>query len=108
VQKLKLFGRQDPGQQGCPGDVRAGRVQAGYKAERHRIAAGRENDRNCRCGRLGCKGRRRRRPDQYVDRSPNQLCRQRWQPIMLSVGPTIVDREIPTFFVARLAKALAK
>ena len=74
-----------------------------------RVAAARENNRNCRrcrlrrpC-RLGPAGR-----DDHVYLAANQISRQCRQPIVLALCPTVFDRQIFAFDVAGFAQALAE
>jgi len=68
-----------------------------------------EDDRN-RGGRLlGCECRRAATGrDNHGYLSTNQIGRQRWQPIVVTIRPAEFDRDILAFDIANLAQALAE
>jgi hypothetical protein len=75
----------------------------------NRIAPGCEYDRNCGGGCLG--GERRRITAQGEDRGdllPDQVGRQRRQPLLVTVGRAILEQQSLAFDQARILEALAK
>jgi hypothetical protein len=106
VQDLKLFRDQRVDQEAHAGEVAAGPVETGDKAQLDRIGASKEDDWNgcgCRLGRHG------RGSAAYCydngDLAANKLGRKRWQPFVLILRPAILERHILSLDVASILQA---
>src|SRR5262249_61617920 len=94
-------------------DVEAGGVAGGPGRARGvpRLdgASADEDDRNAGGRRLrGPRGGRTSDGDDQVDAESDQLLRQAWQPLVVVVGPPVLDGEIPPFDVAEVPEPLSE
>jgi hypothetical protein len=92
-----------------PCQVAAWPREAGNKTQLDRVLADNEKDRD----RCGCRLSRQRRVGaarrgDHGDAPANQFVRQRWQPIVLTLGPAVFDRYVLALDEARLLQALAE
>src|SRR5262245_19698679 len=94
-------------QAGSAGDIAARPVKACHQAELHRIEAGGEHNGNCR-RRCPCGQHRNAICCDRVDLTADQLGRQRWQTIVLTLRPPILDCDVLSFNVAGVFQALAE
>ena len=46
--------------------------------------------------------------DKHIDIEPNQFFGQRWQSIVIALGPAELDKDIPAFDPAEIAKSCAQ
>src|SRR5262249_14459345 len=83
-------------------------VQAGDEALLDRIEAGREDDRNRRCCRLGHRGSRNGAYGNHRHLTTNQIGRECGQSIIVTLCPAILDRNVLAFDVAGFLQTLAK
>jgi hypothetical protein len=108
MQKAELLRRQRAGNQVDAGQVAARAAEAGDEANLHWIDSGVED--NWNCGSCGLR-RQRGRPiagEDHGDLPADQVSRQRGQPIVLALRPTVFDRDVLTFDVAGFGEGLAE
>src|SRR5262249_41181401 len=91
-----------------PRDIASRPRQARNQAEGQHVANRRNDDRDCRCGFLGCQSAGCPVRDEHVDVESKEFLGQRWQPIIIPLRPTELDEEIATFDPAEIAKSGAK
>src|SRR5262249_24769003 len=96
------------GQRGDAREVTARSIEAGDEALLDRIEAGREDDRNRRCCRLGHRGRRNGAYGNHRHLTANQVGRECGQSIIVTLCPAIFDRNVLAFDVAGLLQTLAE
>ena len=88
-------------------NIAAGVVQAGYKAAPNRIATKEEDDRHGGGRRLGRHNRYVAADGDNASHSPlYELGGERRQPVVMTIGPTIIDRDILTLDEAGVVKAM--
>jgi hypothetical protein len=106
AEKLEAFGHQRIGQEGDPGDIAAGPVDARNKTHCHRIDAGDKDDGNgCRRGFGGrCRWCGVREDD--VDAALHEFGRQRRQARILAIGVPVLERNIAADNEAGFAQPL--
>src|SRR4029077_15866993 len=105
LQALSLQVRRDSRQ---PGQVPAGAREALDQARADRVAY-RSADYGDRRGRaLGREGRGRASRDDDIRLEGNEFRDERWESLVRSFGPAVLDSEIPALDVATLAKPLAE
>lgn len=75
-------------------EVSARPVRAGDKANLYRVSASFENNRDGRCRRLCRKRSRRTGCGNYRDLTFHQVGRQRSQPVILAIRPTLFNRYV--------------
>jgi hypothetical protein len=102
VHQLQAFRHHLQVQHAGAGEIAARPVEAAHQAKVDRVESGCEHDRNSRGGRLGREGGRAIGGDD-VDLAAHQLRRQRRQPIVVVLGPTVFDRDITTLDIADFA-----
>src|SRR5262249_16885434 len=91
-----------------PRDIASRPRQARNQAEGQHVANRRNDDRDRRCGFLGCQSAGCPVRDEHVDVESKEFLGQRWQPIIIPRRPTELDQEIATFDPAEIAKSGAK
>jgi hypothetical protein len=81
-----------------------GRLRLATRPFFHRVGTDDEDDGDCRGRLFGGEGRRgadRRNDDSHIP--ADQLCRQRWQALVVTFGPAVFDRDVMTFDEADFA-----
>src|SRR5262249_43097999 len=91
-----------------PRDIASRPRQARNQAEGQHVANRRNDDRDRRCGFLGCQSAGCPVRDEHVDVESKEFLGQRWQPIIIPVRSTELDEEIATFDPAEITKSGAK
>ena len=105
LQALSLQVRRDARQ---PGQVPARSREALDQARADRVAYRSHDDGDRRGRALGREGRGRASRDDDIRLEGNEFRDERWEALVRSFGPAVLDREIPALDVAALAKPLAE
>jgi hypothetical protein len=102
VQQAEPLGLKPRGEHIDPGDVAAGLIEAGDDAQPDGVGADGEDNGNCRARRLGrvhdwsaCAR------EDHARLPPDQIGRQCRQSLVLTFPPTVFDRHILAFDIAR-------
>src|SRR6266545_2751073 len=107
-EQLQLFSNDLGGNARQPGDIAAGPREAGDEPTRNRIGNEREDDGD-RPGRGfgGLRGwRSHRKDDVYLQ--ADQLGRELRESLVLSLRPSVLNSDVPIFYVAKLSQPLAE
>jgi hypothetical protein len=109
MQQLKALGHDRRGQYRCAREVASRMVKARDKANCDRISTHVEDNRNC----LGCcfSGNRCCRSIRNYDHgypTPNQIGNQSWQPVVVLLRPTVLNRHVLALDVTGLCQTLAE
>src|SRR5262249_29376746 len=88
--------------------VAAASAQAGDKTQLDRVTPGREYDRNRRSRRFGRQRRRCASRGDDRDLLLNQIGRQRWQSVIVTFRPAILDRHVAALDITSFVEALAE
>jgi hypothetical protein len=108
LEQVQLLPDQVGGHERSPRDVPPGARKAGDESNAYGIQNERHDDRD-RPGRLlGGLGRFPTLGDDDVHLQAHQVGREGWVPIILALGPSGLDGDVPTVLIAQLAQALAE
>jgi len=104
-----LLGHQQVGQKAHTRDIAARTVETGHESKLDRVCANSEYNPNGRGGSLGRKsGGGCINCGDYAHSIANQLSRQSRQSIVVVVGPSVFNYQVPALDVTDFAKSLTK
>ena len=104
-QKRQAFRSYHPAQEGYSGDIAAGAIQIGNKAEVYGIVACGEDNRDRRGRSLGCLGGQAVHND-YVHRTADKLCRHCGQSRQVIVSVAGFNADVPALNETDLRKEI--
>ena len=108
VQQAQLLCREIRDEEVHPGRIAARPGKARNESELHRIISGPEYDGNGP-GRTLCReGRRGGKCNDHGNLIAHQFRRHRWEPIILTLDPTVLDRNVAALDVAAVGQTLAQ
>jgi hypothetical protein len=99
AQQLQPFCDHCGDQKAYAGKIAAGLVEAGDKAEAHRVTARRKHDWNCRRGRLGRQRGGQATCGDHAHLTASQISRHRRQSIVF-IGPAVFEGYVLSFDIA--------
>jgi hypothetical protein len=108
LKKLEPLGSDLREKEGCPREVTARASEIGHETGRYRVARDGHNDgyRGCRLFRRS--GRRGSFCDDNIDLEPDQVGSEGREPIVVAVGVSVFDGDVPALDIAEGAQRLPK
>ena len=105
MQQLKPLCRCVNIDMGCAGKVAPRPIKAGDKPGPYGVAADCKNDWYGRGCRLRGKSRRRRCRQNDVNPTSRELRRESGEPVVMIIGPSVIEADIPSFDVPRFTQS---